>query len=551
MELEKLDKNAALLTTEQKKVEDLGFSVKWVGPGIEFSSIRYHDHGYADSSGFMDEGIYRLEVVGEDLRKSKWIFIDEHGEIAIPFVYNYAYNFSDGLAFVNLDGRRILIDSTGNEVLPCSYDMVDWSLGGPIWAGNGEKYAMFDSKGNRLTEMEYDYIGQAHCVEPMREHEYLHNNAMDGDGPFIAQKNGKYGLIDKTGKEAVQFEYDFVFGWTEGVFAACKNGKWGHIDSAGETVTHFRYDAAEMFSDGLAKVSVNDKWGYVNRQGNLEIPIEYDYAEYFFNGVAAVAKIADGNINSYVIDKTGKAILGPKNYRLYTWGNTYTGEAYDTNPYSYALLDERGDRLTSFSYSGIQDFNEGFAIVHTNTDNELKWGLVNKYGAETLPLIFSNIEIIDDGKCIVEVSEGDYYQNCRVGILTLPDDAATRKPPLSERPITVYLDGLDLYFDVEPKIIDGRTMVPMRKIFEALGADISWDGNARKVTAVRGSIIVELTIGNDTALVNGKPVKLEALAVIEEGRSLVPLRFVAEALGCRVSWDSEKRRVAIASEWRE
>jgi hypothetical protein len=170
---------------------------------------------------------------------------------------------------------------------------------------------------------------------------------------------------------------------------------------------------------------------------------------------------------------------------------------------------------------------------------------MNLYGAEIIPPIFDSLEILDNRTCIVSVAD-NAGQNIRSGILTLPEDAATRKPA-GPRPITVYLDGLELYFDAEPVIINDRTMVPMRKIFETLGAEVSWDDKERKVTAVKGDVTIELTIGNDTALINGEPVALDAPAVIQSDRTLVPLRFVAEALDCDVDWIGDMRRVVIAA----
>jgi hypothetical protein len=85
----------------------------------------------------------------------------------------------------------------------------------------------------------------------------------------------------------------------------------------------------------------------------------------------------------------------------------------------------------------------------------------------------------------------------------------------------------------------------MRKIFETLGADVSWDGNERKVTATQGDTIVSLMIGSDQAIINGEAVSLDAPIMIQNDRTLVPLRFVSEALNCNVSWENDLRRVVI------
>ncbi|HIE13178.1 MAG TPA: hypothetical protein EYP63_07125 [Desulfotomaculum sp.] len=111
----------------------------------------------------------------------------------------------------------------------------------------------------------------------------------------------------------------------------------------------------------------------------------------------------------------------------------------------------------------------------------------------------------------------------------------------------VFLDGGQLSFDVPPTIEGGRTLVPLRGIFEALGAEVSWDGSTRTVTAVKNGTTVILTIGAKTPYRDGTPIELDVPAKIVSGRTLVPLRFVSESLGAGVEWIGETRTVVITS----
>jgi len=117
----------------------------------------------------------------------------------------------------------------------------------------------------------------------------------------------------------------------------------------------------------------------------------------------------------------------------------------------------------------------------------------------------------------------------------------------AEEPIKVILDGKTLAFDVQPQIINGRTLVPMRVIFEALGATVEWNGEARTVTAKKRDLIVKTTIDNKTMTVNGINKEIDVAPVIINGRTLVPVRFVSEALGCKVDWNGNTRMVIITS----
>lgn len=108
----------------------------------------------------------------------------------------------------------------------------------------------------------------------------------------------------------------------------------------------------------------------------------------------------------------------------------------------------------------------------------------------------------------------------------------------------VYVDGINLDPDVKPVIVSGRVLVPFRDIFEALGAQVDWYPGTGKVVAYKGSTTVQLTIGGK-AYKNGKPVALDVPARIIRGRTMVPLRFVSEAMGARVKWDIPTQSVIV------
>jgi hypothetical protein len=110
----------------------------------------------------------------------------------------------------------------------------------------------------------------------------------------------------------------------------------------------------------------------------------------------------------------------------------------------------------------------------------------------------------------------------------------------------VILNGQELAFSVPPVIEQGRILVPLRVIFEALGANVNWDDRTRTVTATNGGTGVKLIIGGQ-AYKNNQPVTLDVPAKIIGGRTLVPLRFVSEALGAKVDWDTETQVATIRS----
>lgn len=102
-----------------------------------------------------------------------------------------------------------------------------------------------------------------------------------------------------------------------------------------------------------------------------------------------------------------------------------------------------------------------------------------------------------------------------------------------------------VYSDVYPYIKNNRTYVPIRFIAEELGYDVKWDGANRKVTMTNDGTTVELTIGSNKMMVNGKTVLLDAPAEIRDDRTFVPLREIAEAFGEKVDYSKDYKAVYI------
>lgn len=117
----------------------------------------------------------------------------------------------------------------------------------------------------------------------------------------------------------------------------------------------------------------------------------------------------------------------------------------------------------------------------------------------------------------------------------------------AENEISITINGEAKTFDVMPVIEDSRVLVPMRGIFEALGAEISWDDKTRTVTAVKDETTVTLEIGSNAAKVNETEVALDVPARLISSRTMVPIRFVSEALSNNVDWDEATNTVIITT----
>jgi hypothetical protein len=114
-------------------------------------------------------------------------------------------------------------------------------------------------------------------------------------------------------------------------------------------------------------------------------------------------------------------------------------------------------------------------------------------------------------------------------------------------PISIIIDGVRLSTDQAPVMVNGRTMVPLRAIFEAFNATIKWDQKAQTVTATKDNTTIMLKIGSKTATINNKAVTLDVPGLNLKGRTMVPTRFVSEALGHEVGWNPKTQVVTITT----
>lgn len=112
--------------------------------------------------------------------------------------------------------------------------------------------------------------------------------------------------------------------------------------------------------------------------------------------------------------------------------------------------------------------------------------------------------------------------------------------------VDLYVDTAKIETDTPPTIVDGRTLVPVRAIFEAIGATVEWDGDTYTATGVRGDTTVVIQIDNTTAYVNGEPKILDVPAQLINNRTMVPARFISESMGCEVTWYEKTKTAAVA-----
>ena len=141
------------------------------------------------------------------------------------------------------------------------------------------------------------------------------------------------------------------------------------------------------------------------------------------------------------------------------------------------------------------------------------------------------------------------WKKMLAGLMTAVMLAAMPVSASAANDITVYVDGQKVVFDQPPVVQNGRTLVPMRAIFEALGAEIEWFGAEKRVNAFWGFDSLDLWIGScEIQMGDGSLVTIEVPAQVVNGRTLVPLRAVSQCMGAEVKWDGPTKTININRE---
>jgi len=232
-------------------------------------------------------------------------------------------------------------------------------------------------------------------------------------------------------------------------------------------------------------------------------------------------------------------------YMLLSWhitgGGSYDGDIYSISE-NTKLKNGFSENTKIASFSGTLGDYDDIDFVSFN-DKEVNRSEYNKLlsnmltGYEAIPYIPATLLMQDYG----------YWENNDNYAYSVKDDVLWAFLNSYSPPIIALLNGHVLSFDVPPQIVNDRTIVPLRAIFEAMGASVEWDQRTQTVTARKGDDIVILKIGDTSPTVNGRVVPIDQPGFIVNGRTLAPLRFVAEAFGGTVTWDGAKRVAAITS----
>lgn len=380
----------------------------------------------------------------------RWGFKDASGKVIVQPKYDFPPGtFSEGIVIVKnagLSGTGFM-DAKGREIVPPSYTTAYPFTNGVALAckggrdiyGTGGKWGVIDKSGKEVIPFIYDRI----------------NGNFDGDSYVIAQVGAESVMLDKTGKKVTFPEFDNVPGnfYRTAYSPARKGDKWGLIDKKGRVIIPFEHEAVQWESEGLVPVKKNGKWGSMDLKGQWKIVPQFDNGPRFEKGFAVVQQ--KGKYGC--IDREGKTTI-PFEYdfayptltrtplvKLQKKGENYTSLTGLANPLT-------GKILAPVKYESIYDFYDGIAQVKQKN----KYGFIDSTGKEIVQPVYDYVPIFfTEGLAYVQQG-GKYGFVDRSGKVAVPlvyDFAANFQEGLA----AVKQNGLGGYIDKK-----GNVAIPLR-----------------------------------------------------------------------------------------
>ena len=190
--------------------------------------------------------------------------------------------------------------------------------------------------------------------------------------------------------------------------------------------------------------------------------------------------------------------------------------------------------ITDFLFDDYNDERGRSATIAMGMEGN--WGLIDRNGNVALPFVFEHIVVIDNDTAFAKY-------NGRYGILDLRS-SIVRSPQIQINGEIVRIS----FGDQQPIIVDGRTLVPLRVVMEALGFEVGWEPTQNRINLKKPEFDISLTIGSKTMIVNGNNVSLDVSAQLINNRTMVPLRAISEATRMEVRWDDESLIVDILTD---
>lgn len=302
----------------------------------------------------------------------------------------------------------------------------------------------------------------------------------------------------------------------------------------------------------------SDNWQYRTSDKIVAAPIiDAEGSVYVSSGTLFHALNAKGkplwkyDVKQYI---TASPVIDSGGVLYIAAGNTVTA-LYSNAPYAPKNLTASTDRFNNVTLTWTEGAGEetGFIIEQKVSGNEFRQ--VGEASRDTGKYTVSGVP---SGSYTYRIKgynssgESPYSNEVEVNISAATGSSgqvAVARFYVNKN--NYYQGSVPLTMDIAPTIIESRTFLPVRYVAEALGADVKWDAVGNKVTLVRKDTTIQLWIDNPRAEVNGQMAFIDPTnpqvrpIVLPPGRTMLPLRFIAESLDCQIEWNADLKEVKI------
>lgn len=472
--------------------------------------------------------------------------------------YEMVYPFSGGLAPAVQNGKWGLLDENLSAKVPFRWDYIGSLAEDRRLVKQGELYGFLDADHKIAIAPSYHFV----------------SNFSEG---LCAVQNseGKWGYIDAAGMVEIPLLYDEAADFSCGLALVKQEGSYFYINKSGKVVIDAALGEMYSFYEDRACIRAGERYGYINPAGEMVIAADYDLAFDFAEGMAVIKKGKYG-----VIDASGNTIIEPVWEQLSP--QVKNGYLKGKKDGKWVILDSRGTVLSK-GFDAIGEFSEGFCVVKT----EGSYGYIDETFSQVIPAVWESAGDFSGGYAVVsregqygyidatgalmteikyadavrmhkgygavcEAETGYYFVNSANFPLISADNDAEFETETSGRQLLLKIDhdymkaGEDsVSLDAAPILFEGTTMLPIRQVVEALGGMVSWEASEKKISLFYESHSVVMHLGESGAFVDGRFTLLSVPPMISNDRTLVPLRFATEALGCDVKWLPDSREIVI------
>jgi len=492
--------------------------------------------------------VYAPITIGKEMDDQNYIIFEN---ISFSLIGETAFQYEDGLEVTNYDSKLVinngvfqnnkhgLIDVYGGEIVinNGTFNNNIAEKGGVIFCNDANITINGGTFTNNSAIEEGGVIYNENSTVIINKGQFVENSAFDGGVISINNvtiiKDDGYGTYEDYEGEVGSViinggEFTKNIAEKKGGVIYNLNGKV--IVNQGEFVENSANEggviAEYVYAGRLKNEIIINSGNFINNFANKKggaiesISLTLNGGKFTNNSTVGIG----GGIHIYDLGGSEYLRFGgnPKIYNN-TNGNLYIETSrHKKHKYNYSSIDKVVDVVGNLG----EDAYIEFTIEDVGNFLETLFISSNEYIKEK----DLNSKILIDNKnyCF------EYIENGNVKIIN--------------KPIKVYIDGKELKVDVKPQIINGRVMLPLRAVFEAINAEVKYDVETREITALKEGRIVKFKIDNEIMNVDGKKIKIDVPPMLIENRTLVPVRACAESFDMKVEYEENTKTVIIKSE---